>query len=417
MKRYIISLLLAAAFISCSDELTMNPAVSFFAESPEVTDETAIFRLATAFMTDSTERVFPVTFGGTAEKGVDYTASADAFVLGGDSPVDSIIVTTLKFGTEKTVSLTVSLPEGTDGGKYLTSEFTIQDNPAYFTFERDFGILTDSVSIAFTVTDKNGKKKALMHDVRISITADPGKSTAYEGTDFTFADSTFFTIKAGETKGEIKLIRPDSAPAEDRGMAFFNISHDDIYGDGEIAEMGLHLMERKWGKLDGRWKMDTLVTDSLYMADYWGEQYSKMDQFPKQNDFDAMEFDLSECEFKPSFFSRFENYFIDRSDFRTGEKMLLDLGNGSSTEIQTFILDNTNRYFSARETSEDTESYIGLRLLEGSEEAADTLDMYIIDYVSRSFMPELESEGKYAPEKPVAASPGLYLNVRFTKNQ
>ena len=32
-------------------------------------------------------------------------------------------------------------------------------------------------------------------------------------------------------------------------------------------------------------------------------------------------------------------------------------------------------------------------------------------------MPELEAEGKYAPEKPVAASPGLYLNVKFTKDQ
>ena len=27
----------------------------------------------------------------------------------------------------------------------------------------------------------------------------------------------------------------------------------------------------------------------------------------------------------------------------------------------------------------------------------------------------MEAEGKYAPEKPVAASPGLFLNLTFTK--
>jgi hypothetical protein len=45
----------------------------------------------------------------------------------------------------------------------------------------------------------------------------------------------------------------------------------------------------------------------------------------------------------------------------------------------------------------------------------DSLDFYVIDYVSKSFMPELETEGKYAPEKPVAASRGLFLNHTFTR--
>ena len=91
----------------------------------------------------------------------------------------------------------------------------------------------------------------------------------------------------------------------------------------------------------------------------------------------------------------------------------LDLGNGETASLQTFLIDNTNRDFSEETKSEDKESYIGVRILEGEE--ADTLDLYVIDHMSKSFLPELVTEERYAPEKPVAASPGLFLNLTFTK--
>ena len=91
----------------------------------------------------------------------------------------------------------------------------------------------------------------------------------------------------------------------------------------------------------------------------------------------------------------------------------LELADGSKENIQTFILDNTNRYFTKKDKSEDKESHIGLRLIESEDQQL--LDLYILDHTSRFFMPELEATGKYAPEKPVAASPGLYLNLIFTK--
>ena len=105
----------------------MPPAVSFFSDKPVMTDTTAIFRLAVAFWSDSTEMSIPVRFEGTADRGTDYTASADAFIIGGKSPMDSIVVNTLIFGTEKTVSLTIDLPAGFESGKYMTSGFTVQE--------------------------------------------------------------------------------------------------------------------------------------------------------------------------------------------------------------------------------------------------------------------------------------------------
>lgn len=412
MKRHILIAFFAAAFISCSDGISVPPAVSFFSDKPEISEETAIFRLVSAFISDSTERVFPVTFSGTAERGTDYTASADAFVLGGASPVDSIVITTLKFGTDRTLNMSIELPEGTDGGKYLSSGFTLQDYPAYISFSRDFGILTDNASISFALTDREGTPKALGNDVKISLVMDREKSTAAEGDDFSFADSTHLTIKAGESSGTILLTSPGKVPASGKDRIFFWIDHEERYGTGEVSEMEVRLMESRWNDLNGRWDIDSLVTDSLYMSRYWGDGYSGMELYPRKGLYDYLEFDVTTCSFMPSVYSRMKDYFLDDTYLKTGPEIEMDLGNGTKENVQTFLIGNTNRYFSEEIQSEDKESYIGLRLLDGEP---DTLSLYIIDYTSKSFMPELETEGKYAPEKPVAASPGLFINARYTR--
>ncbi len=415
MKKFIYLIIFAAVFSACSEELTMNPALSLFNEKPEVLDETAIFRLAVVNMPDSTERIFPVTFGGTAERGVDYEASADAFVFGGESPVDSIVVTTFKFGTDKTVSMTVGLPEGMEGGKYLTSEYTIQDNPAYITFRESYGILADSLVTEFELTDRKGNAKILAKDIEVALKVNHEKSTAVEGIDFEFADSSHFTIRAGEQRGElkIKLLKPELQAGKDRIV--LHTVHDEIFGDGEFHEMEIDLMDGRWSDLNGKWTIDTLITDAAYMEAFWGDSCSGYDLMPKYRGADAVTFELEDCSFEPSFYSYFETYFIGDSHMRKGPIRKIDLGDGGSADIQTFLIDNTNRYFSQETSSEDKESYIGMRIIEGLEESPDTLDFYVIDYTSKSFMPELETENKYAPEKPVAASLGQYLNIIFVK--
>ena len=149
------------------------------------------------------------------------------------------------------------------------------------------------------------------------------------------------------------------------------------------------------------------------MRKYWDESYTGMTLMPKFNTHDAMDFDLKAASLNPKLRSDFKNYFLGKSMMRKAGNLSLDLGNGETASLQTFLIDNTNRDFSKDSKSEDKESYIGLRILEGEE--ADTLDFYVIDYMSKSFLPELVTEGKYAPEKPVAASPGLFLNLTFTK--
>ena len=404
--------MIIAVLAACQKELPMEPAISFFAAEPEIQAETAIFRLAFANITDSTERAFPVTFGGTAELGTDYTVSGDRFVFGGDNPVDKIIVNTLKLGTDKTLSLTVEVPEGYMAGKYTTSGYTLQDKLAYFSFSENHITTTDSVSIGFNAKDRYGRIMPLAADAEVSIKVNKEKSTAEEGVDFAFSDGSSLMIPAGRNNGSIglKMINPNPQNGKDKIVLNFGVNEK--YSSGEIAEIEISLLDTIWRHLDGKWVIDTLVTDAAYMEKYWNEVCTGFDKLPVFNSNDNVSIDIAEMEMTSSFISAFDDYFSIISHIRKGPGLTLDLGDGTSADLQTFMFDNINRYFSPYEKSEDEEAYIGFRFL---SESADSLDMYIIDYESRSFMPELESLGKYAPEKPVAAAPGLFLNLTFKK--
>ena len=412
MKGRLLTLIAIAGLAgACSKDIALDPAVSLFAPQPEVYEETAIFRLASMSVDTTYEQSFPVTFGGSAELGVDYEVSGDRFVLGGENPVDSIVVTTLKFGTDKTVSLTVEVPDGIGNGKYMTSEFTLQDKLAYFSFPASYSMVADSIDVEFDAYDRKGKAKVLGREATITLSVDTEKSTAVEGEDFIFADSAHFVISQGQSTGKLKLKALKPRPAEGRDKVVLNLGFDEKYGAGTDCQ--IDLLDTLWSTLNGEWKIDTLVTDTTYMRKYWDESYTGMELMPKYNMSDAMTFDLKAASLNPKLRSGFKNYFLGKSIMKKAGSMDLDLGNGETAALQTFLIDNTNRDFSEDSKSEDKESYIGLRIIEGEE--ADTLDLYVIDHMSKSFLPELVTEERYAPEKPVAASPGLFLNLTFTK--
>ena len=419
MKRILAILFMAAALLTaCQEESLLSPAASFFTAKPELSDTTAIFRLAVANIKEGDQAVtFPVIFEGNAERGVDYITSGEEFVFGGESPIDSIVVTTLRLGTEKTLRMTVILPDGFEAGKYTTSEYTLHDKYAYLSFSKEATMTADSVDIGLIMTDKKGKAKYYSDSVEVFINVNKEKSTAEEGVDFEFSDSSYFTFPPGVKDGalEIRSLKPVVEPGRDKIV--MNLSFGEDFGAGRIQEIEIDLLDRTWAAIEGTWNAASLVTDSLYMKEYWKEACTGYKNMPELNTRDNIQISLQESSFVPSLRSDLKNYFIDASSMRKGEIVEMALPDGSIVPVQTFLLDNTNRFFAKKEKSEDKESYIGMRLISEEGEDETLLDMYIIDHTSKSFMPELESTGKYSPEKPVAASPGLYLNLIFEKEQ
>ena len=85
--------------------------------------------------------------------------------------------------------------------------------------------------------------------------------------------------------------------------------------------------------------------------------------------------------------------------------------------MQLLKLDNVNRYFSATQQSEDKVAYIGVRNIK-NENGETLLDVYIIDYNSKSFAyPAFEEYGMYDTNKPNATLGGMQINFTLKKKQ
>ena len=164
-----------------------------------------------------------------------------------------------------------------------------------------------------------------------------------------------------------------------------------------------------------RWGIDTLITDSLYFEKLWGQKCTGYSLLPEHNDSDSFSISLKDALFTPSFASGFKFYFHGKSTLEFSDNMYITDPAGKSKKIQLLSLDNTNRFFSADTTSVDAVSFVGFHLSKEAESDDDILNMYILDHTSMSFMPELGSGMKYGAAKPVATTPGLYLNATFRK--
>jgi hypothetical protein len=116
----------------------------------------------------------------------------------------------------------------------------------------------------------------------------------------------------------------------------------------------------------------------------------------------------------------FKNFFIGESMISKGGSHLLRLENMSNprtADLQIIIFDNVNRYFHESNISTDKEAYVGVRSITDEATNTELLDMYLIDYESKSFI-NLVSMGydyMYNSSKPVIDSPGMFLNVTFKK--
>ena len=147
-----------AVLTACEQSQEDNrPAVSFETAIPIMANEVATFSIVVNGYEGMDPVTIPVTFEGTAEKDVDYVVSAEEFVWGGDNVVTSITVTPLILGTEKTIRLTLQIPDGFKAGNFASSEFTVPGKLANISFESDtFKSAADKMQVKVTATDMNG---------------------------------------------------------------------------------------------------------------------------------------------------------------------------------------------------------------------------------------------------------------------
>lgn len=413
-------MLVATVFAACSsddDDTTFK--VSFENASYTLTKGSVDINI-TAANAPATATDIPVSFGGTAVKGEDYTVSAEKYTVGGSAAVMTITVTAKNNFTEaKTITMSLSgAATGTNAS--ATISLGVQDKRLY-SFAQKAYVLGSETDVEFDLLSiKDGSAMVAENDIEISVAADPS-STAVEGTNYEFESKTA-VIKKGESKCTFKL-KALALDAEKNVIVVApQVTEAEGFVAGAFPKATVTMIGSYASDLLGTWVMNEMVTTKESFISSWGCTEQDAEGWPAFNADDTFTFsgDGSAEGYKltTSLKSELKNYFQASSDFSIDKEYTLRVGMGEKRPLQLLELNNVNRYFSAKETSEDKVAYIGVRNITDEKSGETLLDVYVLDYYSKSFAyPMFVDYGMYGETKPMAWMDGMFINFTLKKQK
>lgn len=223
-----------------------------------------------------TDLTVPLTFIGNAEKGVDYTASAESVVIKAGESSGSVTITNVSLSEEKQVSLGFTAPEGYRMGTKIVAVIAPSSQEALVysfdmtKFDALEGCLA-TVNVVGTLTGKDFKAEEDIY-VPLAVSGEGASKLSFtdEGTTSTSSVSAkpgvFALIHAGESKGVAKFKVEDGFSGDLKAEISVNEEADSrfIAGDHskmEVAVKGLQTPD----KLVGTWKFSKDEVDLWFM--------------------------------------------------------------------------------------------------------------------------------------------------------
>lgn len=159
----------------------------------------------------------------------------------------------------------------------------------------------------------------------------------------------------------------------------------------------------------GEWKVKEFEYTPDQINDVWGGMITSFEGWPTYNEADV--FTITEDKMTTSLQSELKNYFQPASNLTPMNEY--ELKGMPSVMLTMVSLDNVNRYFSATEQSEDKVGLVGFAVNPDDE---DLLDMYLIDFNSKSFAyPDFDEWTMYGDSKPTATMSGVYVKLTLQR--
>ena len=303
-----------------------------------------------------------------------------------------------------------------------------------YTFASKVYALADATEIELSLLDAKDASSSIMvdTDIPVKVSVDEEKSTAKEGVDFTLSYDE--VINKG-TKPSIKVTVTATPEATPGTLAVLQASFGDEVTTigGQYPTVKVQLIGSVVKNMQGSWVMNQLVTDQAKMTEDWYDMYD-FTGFPEFNEEDALtiagtvQFDEEDAvtiagTIQPDFKSAFKDFFIGEAKYEYAGTYYLRTGMfGQGIDLTVLKLTGVNRFFSETEVSEDNTAYIGVRIIKDENTNADLLDVYLIDYISHAWAPQLIEEGWFysAPDNEhpyYAYSTGAFINFTMKKAQ
>lgn len=415
-----VLMLMAAVFTACSSDDDATFTVSFENAEYSLTNGSITVKI-TAQNAPETATDVAVNFGGTAKMNEDYTVSAQKYTVGGTSAVTEITVSAKNNFTEaKTITMSLS---GVATGKNATATINlgVRDKMLY-SFAQKAYVLGNEVEVELDLLSiKDGTSIVAENDIEVTLAADAA-STAVEGTNYEFESKTA-TIAKGTSKCTFKLKALTLDNEKNTIVVAPQLSEAEGFVAGSFPTATVTMIGNYASDLLGTWVMNELVTTKDYMKEMWYFGDSQVAGWPTFNAGDELTFSgdgsATGYQLTTSLQSELKNYFNATSDFSIDKEVNLHLGMSmEKTTMQMLRLTNVNRYFSATQTSDDKEALLAVRNITDETTGETLLDVYIIDYNSKSFCyPDFDDYGMYDTAKPTATMSGMYVNFTLKKKK
>lgn len=418
MKKLLFMLLAAPlVFASCSDSdkdeipTPSAPTLSFAKTDMSLTEGTVELELTVSgvdLSSLSTPVIVPVAFSGSAVKDSEYSVSAEQFVLGGSDQSLSITVTALdNYDQAKEIVASIGEVAGFAVGS-STATISLGVKPKIiYSFHSKKAVMSAGIAVQIDLYDAKGEPYEALQEITIPISVDTEKSTAVEGEHFAFAGEKKVVIAQGERSGSAMLECLLVEEGKDTFVIKADLEGHKGFVRGDNNTITISIFGSYFDKIAGTWRMKTFETDSEYMRSMWYDMVTGYDLFPVLNTEDT--FTFGDEGLTTSLQSSLKDFFRPTSNITCGPEFDITVGVGDKRTLQLIELDNTNRYFSPTQESEDKVSYIGVRVMTDESTNAEILEMFLLDHESKSFFPELGEYEMYNPVKPVATSTGLFL--------
>lgn len=219
-----------------------------------------------------TDLTVPLTFIGNAEKGVDYTASAESVVIKAGESSGSVTITNVSLSEEKQVSLGFTAPEGYRMGTKIVAVIAPSSQEALVysfdmtKFDALEGCLA-TVNVVGTLTGKDFKAEEDIY-VPLAISGEGASKLSFtdEGTTPTTSATAkrpgvFALIHAGESKGVAKFKVEDGFSGDLKAEISVNEEADSRFIAGDHSKMKVAVKGLQTpDKLVGTWKFSKVFS-------------------------------------------------------------------------------------------------------------------------------------------------------------
>lgn len=347
----------------------------------------------------------PVTFGGSAVKGTEYSVSAEKVNIAAGAKAGSITVTDLGLSADKTVTLSLGAGDGyTLGTKYLATVTPEPLEVLIYSFKAAQTELVESATITITLSgQQSGAGFKAPADLSIPVKVSGANA------DAVVLSAPAFTVLKGQNSASLTLTPDASKTADLTSDARVKIDVDReaasrtlLPGDIGTVTVKLHSGIQVPARLVGTWAFDRVY--DLEEIEMWFEEVEDdPDELPSHNEGFTLTFtedeESGEVTLTPGAEGDFAQYFRTATVTMAAPKNLtaegVVMGEYTASELNMFMaedpgydapviwtfykLSNVNRSFD--NSSEDLgEAVISFRFTEDGD-----LEMALRDYDAPPF--------------------------------